>query len=99
MTPMTLPAFPPALARLGDRLPALPFSAALAGAMNLAAWRGLAGLDWADLRGRRFCVRVRDLGFPKMPKGLIASPKLLPWLVTQIKTAAPLVEWLVFATA
>lgn len=59
---MTLPTFPPVLARLGARLPALPFSVALAGAMNLAAWRGLAGLDWADLRGRRFCVRVRDLG-------------------------------------
>lgn len=58
----TLPTFPPALARLNARLPALPFSAALAGAMNLAAWRGLAGLDWAELRGRRFCVRVSDLG-------------------------------------
>lgn len=59
---MTLPAFPPALARFNTRLPTLPFSAALAGAMNLAAWRGLAGLDWAELRGYRFCVAVRDLG-------------------------------------
>ena len=58
----TFPTFPPALARLNAHLPALPFSAALAGAMNLAAWRALAGLDWAELRGRRFCVRVSDLG-------------------------------------
>lgn len=62
MIPMTLPTFPPALARLGDRLPALPFSVALAGAMNLAAWRGLSGLDWSGLRGWRYCLHLRDLG-------------------------------------
>jgi len=37
--------------------------------------------------------------FPKFPKGLIAGRKLLAWLVDRSKEAAPLVEWLVFATA
>lgn len=59
---MTLPAFPPALARLNTRLPHLPFSAALVAGLNLAAWPSLKTLDWSHLRGRRFCVYVRDLG-------------------------------------
>jgi predicted lipid carrier protein YhbT len=59
---MKLPAIPPFLAGLHARLPALPFSAALAGALNLAAWRGLRELDWSAMRGRRFGVHVRDLG-------------------------------------
>jgi uncharacterized protein (TIGR02453 family) len=37
--------------------------------------------------------------FPKLPKGILASPKLLPWLVSGAKDVAPFVEWLVFATA
>jgi uncharacterized protein (TIGR02453 family) len=37
--------------------------------------------------------------FPKMPAGLLATPKLTTWLATQCKVAAALVEWLVFATA
>lgn len=59
---MTLPTLPPFLARFNRRLPALPFSVALTTALNLAAWRGLRELDWSALRGRRFCVEVRDLG-------------------------------------
>lgn len=38
------------------------------------------------------------VGFPALPKGILSSPKLVPWVVTQAKAAAPLVEWLVFAT-
>jgi uncharacterized protein (TIGR02453 family) len=38
------------------------------------------------------------VSFPALPKGLLASPKLAPWLATQAKAAALLVEWLVFAT-
>lgn len=38
------------------------------------------------------------VSFPEMPKGILASRKLVPWIVTHVKTAAPLVEWLVFAT-
>jgi uncharacterized protein (TIGR02453 family) len=39
------------------------------------------------------------VGFPKVPKGLLATPKLARWLADACKTTAPLVEWLVFATA
>ena len=38
------------------------------------------------------------VNFPPLPKGILASKKLVPWLVTNAKAAAPLVEWLVFAT-
>ncbi len=38
-------------------------------------------------------------GFPKFPKGVLASPKLVDWLVKGSKDVAPLVEWIVFATA
>jgi uncharacterized protein (TIGR02453 family) len=37
--------------------------------------------------------------FPKFPKGLLKSRKLVDWLVQRSKEVAPLVEWLVFATA
>jgi hypothetical protein len=33
-----------------------------------------------------------------LPSGILASPKLASWLITQAKAAAPLVEWLTFAT-
>lgn len=36
--------------------------------------------------------------FPELPKGILKSSKLVPWVVTHCKAAAPLVEWLVFAT-
>jgi len=39
------------------------------------------------------------VSFPTMPKGLLTSPKLVPWLRDQCKITAPLVEWLVRATA
>jgi uncharacterized protein (TIGR02453 family) len=37
--------------------------------------------------------------FPPFPKGLLASRKLVEWLAQRSKEVAPLVEWLVFATA
>jgi uncharacterized protein (TIGR02453 family) len=37
--------------------------------------------------------------FPPFPKGLMTSRKLVDWLVLRSKEVAPLVEWLVFATA
>lgn len=39
------------------------------------------------------------VGFPKMPKGIVASRKLAAWLADGAKQAAPLVEWLTLATA
>jgi uncharacterized protein (TIGR02453 family) len=49
----------------------------------------------ADLLKRKGLV----VGFPTLPQGLLATPKLTKWLADGCKTAAPLVEWLVFATA
>jgi uncharacterized protein (TIGR02453 family) len=37
--------------------------------------------------------------FPAVPKGMVASPKFAKWLVAGSKDVAPLVAWLVFATA
>lgn len=59
---MTFPTFPPLLARVAGRLPHLPFSAALTAGLNITVWPALRRLDWAGLRGRRFCMYVRDLG-------------------------------------
>jgi uncharacterized protein (TIGR02453 family) len=39
------------------------------------------------------------VGFPDIPKKLVTSSKLVIWLTNGCKTAAPLVEWLAFATA
>jgi uncharacterized protein (TIGR02453 family) len=49
----------------------------------------------ADLLKRKGLI----VGFPTVPPGLLATPKLAKWLAEGCKTAAPLVEWLVFATA
>lgn len=59
---LPLPAFPPMLARVNARLPAWSFSAAFVAVLNRFAWGALCGLDWEALKGRRFCVHVRDLG-------------------------------------
>ncbi|MFO0737578.1 MAG: DUF2461 domain-containing protein [Labilithrix sp.] len=37
--------------------------------------------------------------FPALPKELLTSRKLVPWLVKACKTTAPLVDWLALATA
>lgn len=37
--------------------------------------------------------------FPPVPKNLLTSPKLVPWLAAACKKASPLVELLAFATA
>jgi uncharacterized protein (TIGR02453 family) len=37
--------------------------------------------------------------FPDVPRKLLTSKALVPWLVDRAKEAAPLVEWLVYATA
>jgi uncharacterized protein (TIGR02453 family) len=46
-------------------------------------------------------LKRKGLGvsFPALPKGMLASPKLAPWLADHAKKVVPLVEWLVFATA
>jgi len=64
---MKLPAFfpqqfPAPLARALATLPPWPASRAFTVACNLAAWPALKELDWDPVRGRRFCVRVQDMG-------------------------------------
>ena len=49
----------------------------------------------ADLLKRKGLV----VSFPKVPAGLLATSRLTKWLAGGCKTAAPLVEWLAFATA
>jgi uncharacterized protein (DUF2461 family) len=49
----------------------------------------------ADLLKRRGLVTE----FPPLPPGILAEPRLAKWLAGACKTAAPLVEWLTFATA
>jgi uncharacterized protein (TIGR02453 family) len=39
------------------------------------------------------------VGFPAVPKAMMTSPKLVKWLAGACKTSAPLVDWLVLATA
>lgn len=77
VTVFELPVLPKSLPGLVGRLPGLPVSAAFVSLFNKMAWRGLSDLDWAALRGKRFCVHVRDLGgksyFSVTDKGLRAE--------------------------
>ena len=50
------------LAQIAGRLPHLPVSVAVAASLNLAAWPALRELDWQGIKGRRFCIHIRDLG-------------------------------------
>lgn len=59
---MLNPAFPPMLARVLDRLPATPPSRAFCLTANRLLWPALRELDWQALAGRRYMIRVRDLG-------------------------------------
>ncbi|MFZ5896243.1 MAG: DUF2461 domain-containing protein [Myxococcota bacterium] len=56
------------------------------------------GFDPDHPRAEHLKRKGLTVGFPAFPKGILASPKLVPWVVTHAKAAAPLVEWLVFAT-
>lgn len=72
---MSLPAIPPVVSRIVGALPSFPASFAFCAAGNLALWPSLRALDWRELHGRRFCVRVSDLGlrfyFGIGPRGFI----------------------------
>jgi uncharacterized protein (TIGR02453 family) len=56
------------------------------------------GYDPAHPRAEHLKRKGLTVGFPPIPKGLLAKPKLVTWVATQAKAAASLVEWLVFAT-
>lgn len=53
---------PPAAASLIARLPVTPPSLAFCLAANRLLWPELKALDWQPLVGRRYAIRVRDLG-------------------------------------
>lgn len=55
-------AFPPSLATLVARLPATPPSLAFSLLANRLLWPLLKQLDWQALAGRRYAIRVKDLG-------------------------------------
>jgi predicted lipid carrier protein YhbT len=59
---MLNPAFPPNLATLVARLPATPPSLAFSLLANRLLWPLLKQLDWQALAGRRYAIRVKDLG-------------------------------------
>jgi uncharacterized protein (TIGR02453 family) len=56
------------------------------------------GYDPNHPRAEHLKRKGLTVGFPALPRGILASRKLLPWLVGNVKSAAPLVEWLVRAT-
>lgn len=59
---MLNPAFPPQLANAVSRLPAAPPSLAFSAIANRLLWPALQTLDWQPLAGRRYAIRVKDLG-------------------------------------
>jgi predicted lipid carrier protein YhbT len=59
---MLNPAFSPSLAGLVARLPATPPSLAFSLLANRLLWPLLKQLDWQSLAGRRYAIRVKDLG-------------------------------------
>jgi predicted lipid carrier protein YhbT len=55
-------ALPPQLANVVTRLPAAPPSLAFSAVANRLLWPALKTLDWQPLVGRRYAIRVKDLG-------------------------------------
>ncbi len=66
-------ALPPSLAALVAKLPATPPSLAFSLLANRLLWPLLKQLDWQPLAGRRYAIRVKDLGlslrFTVTPRG------------------------------
>lgn len=57
------------------------------------------GFDPAHPRAEHLKRKGLTVTFPKLTPSLLVSSKLVGWLAGHAKTAAPLVEWLVYATA
>ncbi len=72
MLTFAVPAFP---SRLLARLPSAPPSLAFSLAANRLLWPALQTLDWEPLVGRRYAIRVKDLGlslrFTIGPRGFV----------------------------
>ena len=56
------------------------------------------GYDAAHPRAEHLLRKGLTVTFPELPRGILASSKFSSWLISHAKLAAPLVEWLVFAT-
>ncbi len=52
------------------------------------------GFDADHPRGEYLKMKGLTVGFPKVPKGILTSRKLVSWLVDACKTSAPFVTWL-----
>jgi uncharacterized protein (TIGR02453 family) len=57
------------------------------------------GFDADHPRGELLKRKGLTVGFPALPRGILGEKKLVKWLVDACKTSAPLVDWLVMATA
>jgi O2-independent ubiquinone biosynthesis accessory factor UbiT len=70
---LNLPVFPPLLASLIGKLPATPPSLAFSLAANRLLWPAMKELDWHPLSGRRYAIRITDIGlslrFTVTPRG------------------------------
>jgi predicted lipid carrier protein YhbT len=55
-------ALPPQLANVVARLPVAPPSLAFSVVANRLLWPALKTLDWQALAGRRYAIRVKDIG-------------------------------------
>lgn len=68
-------AFPAPLANLIIRLPVAPPSRVFSMLANRLLWPALQTLDWQPLLGRRYAIRVRDIGlilrFSVTPRGFV----------------------------
>jgi uncharacterized protein (TIGR02453 family) len=56
------------------------------------------GYDPEHPRAEHLKRKGLTVGFPALPRGILATKKLVPWLAGHVKSAAPLVEWLVLAS-
>ena len=56
------------------------------------------GYDADHPRAEHLLRKGLTVRFPELPKGILATPKFSAWLISTAKAAAPLVEWLTFAT-
>ncbi len=56
------------------------------------------GYDPEHPRAEHLKRKGLTITFPPLPRDILTSKKLAPWLVSNAKAAAPLVEWLVHAT-
>lgn len=57
------------------------------------------GFDPSHPRVELLKMQGLIVSFPAVPTELVATPKILDWAVAHAKKAAPLVEWLIYATA